>query len=182
MRTRWTLALFASGALAWTVIAAEMPWLAAGGATFQHDAVSCAADADAANFDFTLKDIKGQDVRLADYKGQVVLLDFWATWCAPCKIEIPWFVEFQEKYGAQGFQVLGVSVDDTVDRLQPYVAEMKMNYVILQGLNRDDVLEAYGPMVGLPVTTLISRDGQICAKHVGLVSKESLEEQIKALL
>jgi thiol-disulfide isomerase/thioredoxin len=174
--------MLAAGALAWTVIAAEMPWLVADGAIFQHDAASCAADAKAADLDFMLKDIEDQDVSLANYKGQVILLDFWATWCAPCKIEIPWFNEFQEKYGEQGFQVIGVSVDDTVDRLRPYAAQMKMNYVILQGLNRDDILDAYGPMIGLPVTTLISREGQICSTHVGLVSKESLEEQIKALL
>ena len=182
MRIRWTLATLTAGALAWTVIAAEMPWLVAEGATFQHDVASCAADAPEADLGFTLKDIEGQDVTLTDFKGQVILLDFWATWCAPCKIEIPWFIEFQNKYGPQGFHVIGVSVDDTVERLQPYATEMKMNYLILQGLNRDDVLDAYGPMIGLPVTMLISREGRICSKHIGLAAKESLEEQIKALL
>ena len=71
---------------------------------------------------------------------------------------------------------------DTPERLRPFAAEMKMNYLILQGLERDDLLDAFGPMIGLPVTVLISREGQICSRHVGLVAKDSLEEQIKALL
>ena len=73
-----------------------------------------------------MKDSNGNSVSLADYKGKVVLLNFWATWCGPCKIEIPWFIEFQNKYGKDGLQVVGVSVDDTVDKLKPYVAKAKM--------------------------------------------------------
>ena len=81
--------------------------------------------------EFTLKDADGKTVHLSDYKGKVVLLDFFATWCGPCKIEIPWFMEFQQKYGKDGLQVVGVSIDDTLDKLKPYVASMKMNYPIL---------------------------------------------------
>jgi len=132
--------------------------------------------------DFSLKDANGATVKLSDYKGKVVLLDFWATWCGPCKIEIPWFIEFQRKYGKDGLQVVGVSVDDTIDKLKPYVAQMKMNYLVLQGLDHDDVQDAFGPIFGIPVTVLISRDGRMCTKHTGLSSKDAFENEIKSLL
>ncbi len=182
MRKRWALAAVAAGALAWTVLVAEMPWVVAGADFHPPDNEACAADAPEANLGFTLKDADGRDVNLADYEGKVVLLDFWATWCGPCKIEIPWFIEFQQKYGAEGFQAIGVSVDDTPEKLKPYIADMKMNYIVLQGLGHDDLMDAYGPILGLPVTVLISRDGTMCSKHTGLVSKDALEAQIKALL
>src|SRR4051812_20270805 len=143
---------------------------------------ACAANAKPANMNFVLKDVEGQEVKLASLKGKVVLLDFWATWCGPCKIEIPWFIEFQKTYGKQGLQVVGVSVDDTQAKLKPYVAQMKMNYPVLQGLDHDDIQDAYGPMFGIPVTIVISRDGKVCAKHVGLSSKERFETEIKSLL
>jgi thiol-disulfide isomerase/thioredoxin len=142
----------------------------------------CPADAPPASFDFTLKDVDEKPVDLASFKGKVVLLDFWATWCGPCKVEIPWFIEFQERYGAQGFQVVGVSVDDKPEQLKPYVADMKMNYPVLQGLGHDDLMDAFGPILGIPVSTIISREGKICARHTGLSSKEVIEEQIRALL
>jgi thiol-disulfide isomerase/thioredoxin len=143
---------------------------------------ACPASAKPANLNFTLKDVQGKDVELASLKGKVVLLDFWATWCGPCKIEIPWFIEFQNKYGKDGLQVIGVSVDDPQARLAPYVAQMKMNYPVLQGLDHDDIQDAYGPMFGIPVTIVISRDGKLCAKHVGLSSKDRFEAEIKSLL
>ena len=110
------------------------------------------------------------------------LLDFWATWCGPCKVEIPHFIEFQEKYATQGLQVVGISVDDTVDKLEPYVRDMKMNYPVLQGLGHDDVQDAYGPILGIPVSVMISRDGKVCATHTGLTGKDIFEREIKALL
>lgn len=143
---------------------------------------TCPPNAKPANLNFTLKDLNGNDVRLAAYKGQVILLDFWATWCGPCKVEIPWFVDLQTRYGKQGLQVLGISVDDTIEKLKPYAAQFKMNYPVLQGLGRDEVLNAFGPMEGLPTTFVISRDGRICETHTGLSSKSSFETQIKALL
>lgn len=143
---------------------------------------ACPANAKPANLNFTLKDLSGTDVKLSDFKGKVILLDFWATWCGPCKVEIPWFVEFQTKYGASGLQVVGVSVDDTVDKLNPFVREFKMNYPVLQGLGHDDLTNAYGPMWGIPVTAVISRDGKICSKHTGLGSKDTFENEIKGLL
>ena len=121
-------------------------------------------------------------MKLSSLKGKVILLDFWATWCEPCNFEIPWFAEFQTKYGRRGFQAVGVSVDDTVEKLKPYVAKYKMNYPVLLGLNHDDIQNAYGPLWGIPVTALISRDGKICAKHSGLSSKQNFQKEIETLL
>jgi peroxiredoxin len=142
----------------------------------------CAADAPQANLDFTLKDMSGKDVRLADLKGKVILLNFWATWCGPCRMEIPWFVEFQAKYDGQGFRAIGVSVDDPPEALPPFAKQFKINYPLLVGLDREDLQNAYGPMIGIPVTVLIGRDGKVCKKHLGPVSKEQFESEIKALL
>jgi cytochrome c biogenesis protein CcmG, thiol:disulfide interchange protein DsbE len=113
---------------------------------------------------------------------KLVLVDFWATWCGPCKVEIPHFIEFQDKYGKDGLQIVGVSVDDTADKLEPYVREMKMNYPVLQGLGHDDVQDAYGPILGIPVSVVVSREGKICATHTGLTGKDVFEREIKALL
>jgi thiol-disulfide isomerase/thioredoxin len=181
MRMKWTIAAASALALSLLTVSTPLPlWF--DGAAEAADGAACPANSKAANLNFTMKDMNGKDVRLSDYKGKVILLDFWATWCGPCKVEIPWFVEFQQKYGAKGLQVIGVSVDDTVDKLKPYVAQFKMNYPVLQGLNHDDVQDAYGPMWGIPVTALISRDGKICAKHTGMSSKPSFENEIKSLL
>ena len=144
--------------------------------------LTCPADAKPAPLHFTMKDVGNVDVALSQYKGKVILLDFWATWCGPCKVEIPAFVEFQKKYGKQGFQVLGVSVDDKAEQLEPYIKELGMNYPVLLGLGRNDVQDAYGPLVGLPTTFLIGRDGRICATHAGYADKDTFEEEIKALL
>ena len=142
----------------------------------------CDPKAKAANLKFSLKDITGKDVALSSYKGKVILLDFWATWCAPCKVEIPWFVEFYKKYQTRGFVVLGVSVDDPVSKLEPFVTRYKMNYPVLIGDARDDVKDAYGPLVGFPTSVLIGRDGTICKTHVGFAPKEQFERDINALL
>ena len=145
---------------------------------------ACDASPKAANLNFTLTDINGKTFNLASLKGKVIVLDFWATWCAPCKVEIPWFVEFQKKYGPQGFTAVGISVDDPIEKLKPFAAEFKMNYPVLVGDGRDDIQgpKAYGPMFGLPKTFVIGRDGKICKTHVGFSQKETLEKQIKSLL
>jgi thiol-disulfide isomerase/thioredoxin len=181
MKIRWTFAAVAALALALLTLNADLPW-ASHDLEAAIDGGACPANAKPANFNFTLKDIHNKDVKLTDLKGKVVLLDFWATWCGPCKLEIPWFIEFQNKYGPQGLQVVGVSVDDTLDKLKPYVADMKMNYLVLQGLGHDDLQDAFGPLWGIPVTVVISRDGKVCAKHTGLSGKDSFEKEIKALL
>lgn len=130
---------------------------------------------------FTLKDGDGRTVSLADYKGKVVLLNFWATWCGPCKIEIPWFVDFEQKYKDRGFAVLGVAMDDEGwEVVKPYVAKTKINYRILLG--NDDVASKYGGVDSLPTTFIIDQGGRIASKHVGLVSKSEYEDEIVKLL
>ena len=155
-----------------------------GGAAAQGSGGSgaCPANAPEARLDFTMKDMNGADVKFADHKGKVVLLNFWATWCPPCKMEIPWFVEFQEQYGGKGFQVLGVSVDDPPEKLPPFAREYGTNYPLLVGADREDVQEAFGPIFGIPVTVIIGRDGRVCKRHLGPVGKEQFESEIKALL
>jgi len=177
---RWSLATVSAVALALLTLNAD-PFSSTPIEAFNAGG-GCPAAAKPANFNFTLNDISNKPVKLSAFKGKVILMDFWATWCGPCKIEIPWFMEFQEKYGKNGLQVLGVSVDDTLAKLKPYVTAKKMNYVILQALDHDDMQDAYGPMLGIPTTLLISRDGNVCSRHTGLTGKDIFEREIKALL
>lgn len=142
----------------------------------------CDAQAKPAPMNFTLQDMNGQNVELASYKGKVVFLNFWATWCGPCKIEIPHFVELQETYRDQGVAFLGFSVDDTVEQLKPFAAQYRVNYPLLVGLNREDVQDAFGPLWGIPITFVIDRNGNICRKHQGLATKEQFERVIQSLL
>jgi thiol-disulfide isomerase/thioredoxin len=130
---------------------------------------------------FTLKDMNGVDVKLAAFKGKVILLNFWATWCGPCKAEIPSLVELQEQYG-DDLVVLGFSVDDPVEKMRPYAAEYKINYPLLVGNGREDVQEAFGPLYGIPVSVIIDREGRIAKKHSGIASKAQFEREIKSLL
>ncbi len=145
---------------------------------------ACDSNPQPANLNFVLKDADGKDFNLAAQKGKVILLDFWATWCPPCKVEIPWFVEFQQKYGPKGFIVVGVSVDDPAAALKPFGKQYKVNYPLLVGDGRDDIKgpKAYNASWGLPKTFVIGRDGRICKTHVGLSNKEHFEQQIKSLL
>jgi peroxiredoxin len=135
-----------------------------------------------AKLDFTVKDMTGKSVSFTSYKGKVILLNFWATWCGPCKIEIPGFVELQTKYRDRGLVVLGLSVDDPVEKLGPFAAKFKMNYPVLVGRDREDVQEAYGPMWGLPTSFVIGRSGKICKKHTGFATKEQFEREILEVL
>ena len=130
---------------------------------------------------FTLKDMNGADVKLASFKGKVILLNFWATWCGPCKAEIPSLVELQQQYG-DDLVILGFSVDDTVEKMKPYAAQYKINYRLLVGNGREDVQEAFGPLFGIPVSVIIGRDGKIAKKHSGIATKSQFEREIKALL
>jgi thiol-disulfide isomerase/thioredoxin len=135
----------------------------------------------AAQLQFTLKDMHGVNVDLSSFKGKVMLINFWATWCGPCRVEIPYLMELQTQY-ADDLVVLGVSVDDTAEKLQPYAKEMKINYPLLVGNGRQDFQDAYGPFWGIPVTVFVARDGTIHKKHSGIASKEQFEHEIKLLL
>lgn len=143
---------------------------------------ACMANAKPANLDFTMKDLQGKDVSLSSFKGKVILLNFWATWCGPCKAEIPGFVELQNQYGKDGLVVVGYSVDDEAPKAQAFATEYKVNYPVLLGLGREDVQDAYGPIWGIPASFVISRDGKVCQKHLGIAPKAVFEKQIKALL
>jgi peroxiredoxin len=151
-------------------------------AAAQAGAGGCPANAPAANLDFTLKDMNGQEVKLASLKGKVVLLNFWATWCGPCMVEIPSFVAIQQAYKDKGFAAIGVSVDDPPEKLAPFAKEFKINYPLLVGQDREDLQEAYGGIFGIPISFIISRDGKVCRKQVGPASKDQFESWIKALL
>lgn len=131
---------------------------------------------------FTLRDTTGKRVSLADYKGKAVLINFWATWCAPCKIEMPWFIDLQKQYEAQGFTILGISEDDVKDH--PEVTKFKnkigVNYPILLG--DDAVGKAYGGLEFLPTSYYVGRNGKIVEENAGLISKDEIEAHIKKAL
>jgi peroxiredoxin len=135
-----------------------------------------------AKLDFKVKDMNGADVNIADYKGKVILLNYWATWCGPCKIEIPSFVDLYARYKDQGLVILGVSQDDDPETLRAFAKEWKMNYPVLVGRDHPDLIDAQGPLWGLPTSYFIARDGSICGKHLGPATKEQFEREIKALL
>ncbi len=153
---------------------------AAGAGDSDADA-ACDAGAKPANMDFTLKNLKGENVRLSSFKGKVVLLNFWATWCGPCKAEIPGFVELQAKYKDK-LVVVGFSVDDTAEKAQAFATEYKINYPILLGEGKEDVQDAYGPIWGIPASFIISKDGKVCKKHMGIAPKAVFEKEVVALM
>jgi len=166
---------------------AAIPTVAAGASP------ACPANAKKANLNFTLKDTEGRNVKLSSYAGKVLLLDFWATWCGPCKIEIPVFEDLYTQYKPNGFEVAGVVVQDRFPNARPFAQRYKMNYTILDGEDRADLEDAFGPFWGLPTTFIIARDGRLCYKHVGLPAarskgqsltggvKQEFEAEIKSL-
>jgi thiol-disulfide isomerase/thioredoxin len=129
---------------------------------------------------FSLQDLNGQPLQLANYRGKIVLLNFWATWCTPCRAEIPHFEEFQDKYGSQGLQVIGISMDDDAKPVREFYQEFKMNYPVAVG--NEKIAEAYGGVLGLPVTFLIGRDGRLAAKYIGEVQISTLKQAIESQL
>jgi len=130
--------------------------------------------------ELSLTDSKGAPVKLSSYRGKVVLLNFWATTCGGCKVEIPWFVEFQNKYKESGLSVIGVAMDDDGWKsVKPWLKERKVNYPVVIG--SDDLGKQYG-LEGMPLTALIDRDGKIADVHPGLVNKNATEQQLRALL
>jgi thiol-disulfide isomerase/thioredoxin len=131
--------------------------------------------------DFALQSLDGKTMRLSDFRGKAVLLNFWATWCGPCKIEMPWFVELQNQYAAQGFQIVGVAMDDaSKEDISKFAKDMGVNYPILIG--KESVGDEYGGVPALPESFLIGRDGKIVDKILGLRGKAEIEDAIKKAL
>ena len=135
-----------------------------------------------AKLNFSFKDTNGKKVSLSDFKGKVIVLDFWATWCVPCKKEIPGFIELQNRFGDRGLQIVGLSVDDTLNAAKTYAAQMKMNYPILLAEGKEDILKAYDPIPSIPVSVIIDRRGMIVARHIGIASMDVFEKEIMPLL
>jgi peroxiredoxin len=136
----------------------------------------------AAAAEFILKDADGASVKLSDYRGKVVLLNFWATWCGPCGVEVPWFTEFEQRYKSQGFAVLGVSMDeDGWSAVKPYVTDHKINYRVLLG--NDTIAQLYGGLDSLPTSFVIDKAGRVAfPPHIGLISKNEYVNEIECLL
>ena len=131
--------------------------------------------------DFLLQSIDGKSIRLSDFRGKPVVLNFWATWCSPCKIEMPWFVELQKRYASTGVQFLGVAMDDaSTKEIAEFAESMKVNYPILIG--KESVGDAYGGVQFLPETFYIDREGKVVDKAFGLKGRGEIEDEIKKLL
>ena len=131
--------------------------------------------------DFTLQSLDGKTVRLSDFRGKPVVLNFWATWCGPCKIEMPWFVDLQKQYGPAGLQFLGVAMDDASTKdIAEFAESMKVNYPILIG--KESVGDDYGGVQFLPETFYIDRNGKVVDKAFGLKGRGEIEDAIKKIL
>ncbi len=152
--------------------------------------VATANSAPAPAPDVTLKDLDGKDLSLAQYKGKVVLVNFWATWCEPCQVEIPWLIEIQQKYAAQGFTVLGIAMDEEGARVvTPWVqkerfdvngSKSQMNYPIVIG--NDAAADKFGGLLGYPTSLLVTRDGKIVKRITGLISYDEITKSIESQL
>ena len=138
----------------------------------------------------TLKDLDGKDLALSQYKGKVVLVNFWATWCEPCQVEIPWLIEIQQKYAAKGFTVLGIAMDEEGAKVvTPWVnkerfdvngTKSQMNYPIVIG--NDAAADKFGGLLGYPTSVLITRDGKIIKRITGIISSEEISKSIESQL
>jgi len=131
---------------------------------------------------FTLKTQDGRKVSLADYKGKAVLVNFWATWCVPCKLEMPWFVDLHKQYASQGFEILGVDEDDEKDhgQIDKFAKKIGVNYPILLG--NDTTSKAYGGVDVLPTSFYVGRNGKVVEEAAGLISRDEIEANIKKAL
>ena len=131
--------------------------------------------------DFSLASLNGEKLKLSDFRGKAVLLNFWATWCEPCKVEMPWFVDLQKKYGSQGLQVLGVAMDDASPKdIDEFAKKMGVNYPIVIG--KEAVGDQYGGIPYLPSTFYIDRQGKVVERVFGLVSRSEIESNIQKAL
>jgi thiol-disulfide isomerase/thioredoxin len=131
--------------------------------------------------DFELTALDGKRVKLSDYRGKAVLLNFWATWCSPCKVEMPWFVELQKQYGSDGLVILGIAMDDSeAPKIAAFASELGVNYPVLLGT--DQVSEEYGNVEFLPTSFYIDRGGKIIGKGTGLLGRKEIEENVRKAL
>lgn len=148
----------------------------------KHGAVTLVGDVRGVSApDFELASLDGKKIRLSDYRGKAVLLNFWATWCSPCKVEMPWFVDLQKKYGSDGLVILGVAMDDSeAPKIAQFTSELGVNYPVLLGT--DKVSEEYGNVQFLPTTFYIDREGRIIGKDTGLLGRGEIEENIQKAL
>jgi peroxiredoxin len=141
--------------------------------------------------DFSLEDLNGKKVSLASYKGKAVLVNFWATWCGPCKLETPWLVDLRNQYASQGFEILGISTDD-IDRSDPkmfgqekkeiaaFVQQMHMPYPVL--IEGDQLSKPYGGLDAMPTSFYVDRNGTIVSAQMGITSKDDMEANIRKAL
>ena len=174
-RNNFVLIIVIAVVIAMVISASRLHRKTAGSTTLQGDGIGAVAP------DFTLATIDGKKVKLSDYRGKAVLLNFWATWCGPCKVEIPWFMDLEKQYGPQGLVVLGVAMDDNgKTAVVKFSQEMKIDYTVVLG--NDAVADQYGGVEGLPTTFYIDRNGKIVKKVAGLVSHGEIEDGIKAAL
>jgi cytochrome c biogenesis protein CcmG/thiol:disulfide interchange protein DsbE len=156
------------------IVAVLLPGCSGGGAPVKPSIVEAAPD-------FELKDVEGKVFHFSDAQGTVRLVDFWATWCAPCREEIPMFKELHSTYGAKGFTLVGIAMDDEgIEKVKPYVDELKIPYLTLIG--NEDVAKAFGGIVGFPSKFLVDRDGRIVDRWVGAVPRAVLEKKIQSIL
>ena len=131
--------------------------------------------------DFVLKTLDGKTLKLSDLRGKAVVLNFWATWCPPCKVELPWFVDLQKQYGSQGLQIVGISEDEGGnEKVAAFVKEMGVNYTV--AVDDNSVSEKYGDVEDLPTTFYIDRNGKIVEFAMGLVDRSEIEEKLKAAM
>ncbi len=152
--------------------------------------VSVANSAPSPAPDVTLKDLDGKDLSLAQYRGKVVLVNFWATWCEPCRVEIPWLIEMQQKYSARGFTVLGIAMDEEgASVVTPWVqkerfdvngSKSQMNYPIVIG--NDAAADKFGGLLGYPTSVLVTRDGKVVKRITGLISYDEISKSIESQL
>jgi len=142
-------------------------------------AKACKAEGPA-NLNLTLKDMNDAEFKLSQLKGKVLLVNFWASWCAPCLAEIPEFIKVREEYHDRGFEILGISTDDSAAQMRDFAATNKTNYPLVQVTA--EVEDAYGPVFGLPTSILVGRDGSVCKRHFGPLTREQLERELKSLL
>lgn len=140
---------------------------------------------------FSLEDLSGKKVSLADYKGKAVLINFWATWCGPCKVEIPWLIKLRDEYKSQGFEILGISADDLdkddkkklsedIAQIQKSAKSYGIDYPVL--IDADSISKPYGGLDALPTSFYVDRDGVVVAEVVGLASRDEIEANIKKAL